>query len=354
LRRADITWPELDIIERSTDYEMNKRNKEEDYLDEAFGTQLSPEERKDIILDRIVKDAGSTSFKTVLAELVAARVTVQSWPDLDSTLNDYKSEILNNIESMWSGTWYETAGITMQLLLALGVKWPELQEFIPAQKISTIRSLLRDIKDDYFDVVLDDITKLYRAGCNWPELEIIKRSAEYEQERKQPDDEEDDLNESIIEGASNDDNLKVIIRIRYYAGLIDLKNILAGVVNWNITVNEWPELLEILDDKKSSILSNMDDVWFSGGGYIQVTTIIKLLKTIGITWEEIENFVEDRKRQTIQQILKDVKYGDFEVARDVIYALYKCKIKWPELEIIERSVARELERQRLDAIDDLN
>lgn len=360
LKKAGIQWPELEVIKKSADHVYDERDKKFNVgnLEESVVDTLTVTQR-DEILDAIAKNAGNFLIRIDLDDLAKIKVTVQDWPELNAILEDYKPEILNNIKTQWDVTRYESAVAILRSLVALGIKWSELREFMRIKKPETIKRLLLDIRDGEYDIVLDDIDKLYRAGCNWSELKIIEHSAEYEYDRERHtdaeidqlappvDDYDEELDESTVSSLSANDKKKLIVRLRYYAGISDLNNVLIDIVNTNITVGEWPELFELLEYKKTNILRDLDDRWCYGGGYLTVTQTIDYLKAIGIDWPEIANFAEDRKRKTIQQLLTDMKVGDYEIAQDIIYALYRAGIKWPELAIIEKSIAHEFKALRL-------
>jgi hypothetical protein len=259
LHRVGIHWPELDIIERSAKAELEKTKElSESFnnIDESAAPKLSGMQRLGI--DRISQCIQTDNVDAALTIATNFRVTIKIMP--------------------------------------------EFGKFIEQKKHIIIKNLLSHISYQYYiSTILGHIEGLHHIGIHWPELDIIKRSANAEKEQH-------NLNEA---------DQSYLSRMR------------------QSEINKVSR--QIQDDNANGALS-----WAGNAGIT-----IEIMPELG-------KFLELKKRTIIKTLLLHIsdRYSSHFILGS-IHRLHSIGIHWPELDTIERSAKAEKERHELNESTDI-
>jgi hypothetical protein len=268
-RWLEISWPELDAIERS----MNAINSQNP-IDEGNERQWSLEEHRMYIWKSNVIDT----------------VELHKIWRLESLLY-YADKINANISSVM----------------------PIIQRYK--------RFIIREILSQLRNTPLSDMRRLIETynkhGIIWPELEIIKASIEADIKSNAHNDVDEgrirnNINkQTYIKNLSDfiDDNS--IDNPNYYNSersiISNIYDLLYYANDYNITINDLPKLNEYLEKYKTKLIINMLE-FIKSGKIDMLSFYIKRLKGVGIQWSEL-----DIINRSVQELTK-TKISENEVA----------------------------------------
>lgn len=176
LRKLGITWPELDIIERSSKANVNedsdsRRQYEIDHILDEIDIQLGN---------------GDSAFITWMYRLKH----YDALPQVKPILEKYKEKVIAYaVKTAREGKILDIVRFK-DLLKEAGVEFPELDTIIEDNKDYIVKMILSKVKLGHKDTPDRIIQQLYKAEINWPELAVIKRSLEAEKKRLGPPDHE--------------------------------------------------------------------------------------------------------------------------------------------------------------------
>lgn len=196
----------------------------------------------------------------------------------------------------------------------------EIAALMKKHKTPVVKRLLQDLKNENTYNLDDYLKTLKQLKLDWPELDIIIKS------------EKTELNESLDAITANN-AMTVLFRI--------LK------VNWQAPkVWERKAYEQFIEDHKEQILDHFkrqaETVWQDKSNMSISTDIFMAmgLQFNGKDWPELKEIFEQNREPIIRQLLKAVKfhYGVEHYAKDILMTLLAMGFKWPELEILKRSM----------------
>lgn len=180
LHAIGIDWPELNAIEKS--FNAGKSIQEND-----IEKQLSHHSHW------ILKQIADNNFTILPSYLLR-----YSYPAVIVTaLNDKKYDILNFVNSLIKKPVWLHAVQFIQGLKHQGLQWTELDAILNDIKTPCIKYMLGIFKSmeyekDDLEYMINIVNSLKKSGVDWPELKIIKDTAETELDHIPPDEEEEE------------------------------------------------------------------------------------------------------------------------------------------------------------------
>ncbi len=162
LKSLKLNWPELDIIIRSIGSSKN--------LYESLDASTA------------------ISAMSLLYRMIGVKYKVpHSWErkEYEQFIDEHKTQIIEFLQQhakTWGGEDITpvSSGLFMIMWLQFnGIDWPEIRDLLEQHKHDVIKMLLSTIKYEggLLRYSKDIFTTLVAMGFNWPELEIVKRSA---------------------------------------------------------------------------------------------------------------------------------------------------------------------------------
>jgi hypothetical protein len=180
LRRLNVSWPELDIFEKSAREEQrridrdNDEDEGDDYIDDHDlheNDSLSPRIKK------IVQYLLNTGHVDVFVRQLEDQGLRDN--EIVVVLEPYAKQIVDKITENKRMPPYAT--YELLLLLQIGARWPVLINSIIRNKHAVVKGLLNDFKENGSDdLCLDSLHSvieiLKSIGITWPDLNVIQDS----------------------------------------------------------------------------------------------------------------------------------------------------------------------------------
>lgn len=225
--------------------------------------------------------------------------------------------------------------------------WPEVREWLDGKKDQLIRDLLANLKEGRDGQSTADftLTRMRKIGLDWPELNIIERSLHADR----PDLKNKEVDEAEKVQTTTDKIMMSMLRLMEEGKPFALENAITQLENLDYGDRE---ILKFLSKHDENISDWADDLLASNAGhnrYRQLDQVMNLVE-IGATWPSLISVLNKHKDVIVRHMLTHLsKAGeDMEWIIDNMDGwckkLRKAGISWPELNVIEKSVDRELTR----------
>ena len=200
---------------------------------------------------------------------------------------------------------------------------PELKKLLEQNRSIIVKKLIEFAENN--PVMLSmDLSTINQLGLDWPELKTDVYRA-YE--------------EHLVNKFDNSYNIKTLYRL-----LQELKE-------HGHSIKDFPRLAKLADDFKYQLLF-FNDTHISNMIWAQVESYwinVKRLIAIGLDWPELtdpESYIRtifnEQKENTVRQILHNLKQSAPEFPLKDIAALRSVGVDWPELDVMERSLNRDI------------
>jgi hypothetical protein len=296
LHKLKITWPELDVINRSIESEFEANGYWKSHVNESYDNQI--EELHDDI-ESIVRTINYLKDNPFW----------NSFPL--NTLSRFHNRIRNNA--------YTTT---------------DVKEALETIKIPIITYLLREIKNKNsidFDI-LHYIKDIHSFGIKWPELDAIIKSYEA-----------DKLNKGLVENSESNEIAKIknnpfdIRNIRNPSEQLQLFAVsLAGdVIQYIKNPTEKVQL--------AAVNKNPFDIKYiiNPSEEVQLAAVKQNILLIFTNINFLDIVYQTYKTNIIKCLLTEISIREF---RDVLYKIdmLQDKVNWPELNIIKNSAEHEV------------
>lgn len=301
-RSVGLDWPELDIIEKSFKKEYPMAYPDPDSIYESPIGQKE-EGRKMVldILDRVNK--GHRGIYYVMYKMDYFNLNLKDWPEVRDWLDDKKNQL--------------------------------------------IKDLLVNMKEGRDGQSTADftLTRMRKIGLVWPELNIIEKSLHSER----PELRDKEVNESESAQTTTHKIILMMLRSMHEGKAFALEQAITRFENLDYGDRE---ILRFLSKHDEDISDWVDDLLAANAGHNrprQLDQVMNLIE-IGATWPSLVAVLNKHKDVIVRHMLTQLsKAGqDTEWIIDNMDGwckkLVKAGIKWPELDIIRRSVDKEQTR----------
>jgi len=347
LRAFDIDWPDLNVIARSVPKTKPVAEALASPLGNiVFGMQNALRQGNDRVVAHRVIDLwrGSTLEKQRASDMLA---------DVDNLVLSYIERQLGS-DDMFA----VQDGLNLVQVLPPSEDWADITTLLNKYKKNIIKYLLKCMQHGEFDIVEYRVPMLHEWGIHWPDLEVLKISAD--------EMEQNDSNDSQLDEADSRADFSTVHRNRSDADgghrfllnadeyVEHIRALLQNGYKNNEAVSElstvgrrrrgaikdWPELAAVINEYKKPLLDiillHFNKEHFSH----RLLDFAGALYAIGVHWPEIKPMIEKNKYK-IMQILRGLieDESDIEFIESQIHALKSYGIKWPDLDIIAKSIA---------------
>lgn len=208
------------------------------------------------------------------------------------------------------------------------------QEYIPAIKQvlekhrATIVKKLKEFAEEQPGMLALDLGTLKKLGLDWPELKPIIYPA-YE--------------------------TYLLNKFDRQYNIVTLYSILMGMKELGHSIDEFPRLKKLIENFKYQLLfhnqTHVSDMVWARVEYYQIN--VKRFKALGLDWPELadpdgyaRSVFDEQKENTVRQILNNMKQSVPEYPLKDIAALRSIGVDWPELDVMERSLNRDVNNRR--------
>jgi hypothetical protein len=236
-----------------------------------------------------------------------------------------KTKMLNSLDNVLSQQGLTPSSVGLINLITnysadIAITMQEIAALMQKHKTPVVKRLLQDFKNDNTYNLSDYLKTLKQLKLDWPEIDIIIKSTRF------------GLNESLDAITANN-AMTVLFRILR--------------VNWQAPkVWERKAYEQFIEDHKQQILDHFrhqaETVWQQDNDMSISTDIFMAmgLQFNGKDWPELKEIFEQNREQIIRQLLKTVKFhqGVNLYAKDILMTLLAMGFKWPELEVLQRSM----------------
>jgi hypothetical protein len=208
------------------------------------------------------------------------------------------------------------------------------QEYIPAIKQvlekhrATIVKKLKEFAEEQPGMLALDLGTLKKLGLDWPELKQVIYPA-YE--------------------------TYLLNKFDRQYNIVTLYSILMGMKELGYSIDEFPRLKKLIENFKYQLLfhnqTHVSDMVWARVEYYQIN--VKRFKALGIDWPELADpdgyartVFDEQKENTVRQMLNNMKQSVPEYPLKDIAALRSIGVDWPELDVMERSLNRDVTNKR--------
>ena len=366
LNDIGIKWPELDVIKKSIDADRKKLTETKNYktnnkIFDHLKNLLVIQGHDYVVLNDIIRITGTKFrtdtqlFKDIIAFLDNHSEDIQRLFDsiLDKGL--YASVFYycirlrkNGVGTNWITGWvedhkhnisnamfgdirrydimYVMSGVSRLIELGINTDW--ILNLINENKSDIMKEILTYVKNNRIGEVSEIIDTLKQANINWPELDVIKKSIYAD--RITP------LNENTPQSnytlASNNElaqlnkylNNNDLFRAITYIKDIDQPKLFNDIIN---LVNEH------INDIQQELVTKLKN-----GAYQSVFYYCQQLIKFGAEVDWIPTMINDNKHAIIIAMLISIRDSYIASVSTGIKFLREMNIKWPEIDIITKSI----------------
>lgn len=337
--RLGIRWPELvtiwnSLMKELKDQDLDEDTQYDDFIDDLQTTMPDAKFSSDDI-DKCLQRLQSSNFAAIQDTISVLTDLGLRHKEITNAIKTKKSEVMAWLMHQLTHNNDSTLGyvVTRQIcqLAEFGITWPEMTKVLDAHKHQIVYNLLSYLKNTngrkVFSDLHDHTNDLGKIGLAWPELQIIQRSMEFELKIH-----------ALTENIEN--------RPDWYDGFVDYigdTNITAAVYTAKaagVNMHNSELLATHLNDWKWYLLRYFERcLGLSFQGFEEIHKEIKLLKSIGVDWPELDTYWDDNKEKVMRQLLMTLKMEDEDAGFytwQEINALRQAGVRWPELDIVMR------------------
>ena len=326
LRRLGVTWPELDVIEKS--YQADRKKLKEDFNDEFDNP--SDEVYIEWFIQEMIAGKPYAAYECMnkLIQLNIDKVEIAKVLNTPRNLEFLTKYV---IYRLWNRTDLMHETVEFLATLPMGIL-DNVKAKINNEKDKLIKYMLEDIRDGYYTGADGTIKVFKYLKLQWPELDIIQKSIKA------------NTSKEISENYENDDiyNYENIVKQLLVLILADEGYDYIDRQNTVILAARKKRLPELCEKYKLEMLEKLEEHICSSEPYNVNNGLHRMcsLANIGCNWPELRVLLDDYKKNIIKQLLIDIKEGADSYYVDM---LKPFKLNWPELIVINKSLAAEKE-----------
>ena len=350
-KKVGVTWPELDVIKKSAS--------SQDITESIHDEFVTAEQIRVLKHNLTHYNNSSDSSFIIINWIIDCERWGNNYKQITNTLSDPKIEHMIKI---WMNAMFKKhTGIqvifnTLYMMCNhhLYVRWTKTNIPFDPNKEIILKTLLTDLKaGDIANSILDHINALIYFGCDWPELNIIKKSIESDKIK---------LHENITSDefvtADEIESLKRTLTRYAKTRYVNSSDAPYALAHWiqqsEIAGNSYKQISNTLSDPN---IEHIIKVWmntmFKGSTNIQGMFNILLTMSnpsIQVRWTKTDIPFESNKKTIIERLLFIIKHFILNsLVIDWVDALKYFGCDWPELDIIKKS----LEADRVPMSEDI-
>lgn len=337
LKRLGVTWPELrqfidtravDIVKHGlTNYSLTTGLDIMKTVDALGIPKSSIEAGIKAVGKRILDDINSMLDENAVQVGIENRFRLFKRFGINYKMKSgpLKTKLLKSLDTVLSQQGLTPSSVGLVNLITnysadIAATMQEIAALMQKHKTPVVKRLLQDFKNDNTYNLNDYLKTLKQLKLDWLELDIIIKSTR------------SGLNESLDAITANN-AMTVLFRILR--------------VNWQAPkVWERKAYEQFIEDHKQQILDHFrhqaETVWPKDNDLSISTDIFMAmgLQFNGKDWPELKEIFEQNREPIIRQLLKTVKFhqGVNSYAKDILMTLLAMGFKWPELEVLKRSM----------------
>ena len=339
-----LTWPEIDTILAS----IHNAYKEQDRIQEA--ESLMPFARREI--DDLVKDTArqigqpntSLALRSMIKQMFDKyKLDPEEFAEFIAPIKD---DIVAFTDANLAGRAVNIGLGDVGMMSRLGVLPQEIKDVVNKNKSPIIKVILEKIKSHSPAHAMEWVEMLNSAGMDWPELGIMRKSADtYERQqqnklqdeyREQQRRQRGDLDESALARAAVNEAKQML-----WSQLPDGNWWTVGRALDNMIYAKVPhsEIFAVLDEYKEDILAQQNRLTQGENSEVLAgVSNLRRLRDIGAGWPEIDQMLTRNKRYIMRAALTEIKGYSTEDYGDELPHIYKnlkkLKVSWPEMAVI--------------------
>ena len=241
-----------------------------------------------------------------------------------------------------------------RMIKDMELPWDSVDSWWTDHKAETVRRLLKLLKKDRYEDVLGIIEDILDdLGLAWPELDVIRRSAQAELDRistrddldENEYDDEDDDGGPIVSMSSPDE--QIVDRMYRWMRAGSWMALQDGISK--LEERRMPDhMIEGLLSQQADSIARWLDSWIKEGSHNNrmIEQAWKLLE-MGARWPSLVQLFNKHKALIVRDMLTQMKTADSMDLEDLeghLRQLSELGMTWPEMDVISRSVNAELDR----------
>ena len=340
LAALGVRWPELGLIRRGMEEEDRRRSQQGMWESIKINDPLDGHKVYNMISQGLMEE--------VVSMLDHRNYKYGDDPSIDRVFDQKINLVQKWMERMLDLS-IADGSYAWRMIKDMELPWDSVDSWWTDHKTETVRRLLKLLKEDRYEDVLgiiDDI--LDDLGLAWPELDVIRRSAQAELERADQNaelDESDDDEESIVRMSSPDERIiDDMFRRMREGSWMALEDAIS-----ELEERRMPDhmILDALSPQADSIARWLDSRIKEGSHNNRMLGQIWKLLEISARWPSLARLVNKHKAMIVRDMLTQIKAADSMDLEDLeghLRQLSELGMTWPEMDVISRSVNAELDR----------
>ena len=340
LAALGVRWPELGLIRRGMEEEDRRRSQQGMWESIKINDPLDGHKVYNMISQGLMEE--------VVSMLDHRNYKYGDDPSIDRVFDQKINLVQKWMERMLDIS-IADGSYAWRMIKDMELPWDSVDSWWTDHKTETVRRLLKLLKEDRYEDVLGIIEDILDdLGLAWPELDVIRRSAQAELERADQNaelDESDDDEESIVRMSSPDERIVDDMFRRMREGSwMALEDAIS-----ELEERRMPDhmILDALSPQADSIARWLDSRIKEGSHNNRMLGQIWKLLEISARWPSLARLVNKHKAMIVRDMLTQIKAADSMDLEDLeghLRQLYELGMTWPEMDVISRSVNAELDR----------
>ena len=340
LAALGVRWPELGLIRRGMEEEDRRRSQQGMWESIKINDPLDGHKVYNMISQGLMEE--------VVSMLDHRNYKYGDDPSIDRVFDQKINLVQKWMERMLDIS-IADGSYAWRMIKDMELPWDSVDSWWTDHKTETVRRLLKLLKEDRYEDVLGIIEDILDdLGLAWPELDVIRRSAQAELERADQNaelDESDDDEESIVRMSSPDERIvdRMFRRMREGSWMA-----LEDAIS-ELEERRMPDhmILDALSPQADSIARWLDSRIKEGSHNNRMLGQIWKLLEISARWPSLARLVNKHKAMIVRDMLTQIKAADSMDLEDLeghLRQLSELGMTWPEMDVISRSVNAELDR----------
>ena len=340
LAALGVRWPELGLIRRGMEEEDRRRSQQGMWESIKINDPLDGHKVYNMISQGLMEE--------VVSMLDHRNYKYGDDPSIDRVFDQKINLVQKWMERMLDLS-IADGSYAWRMIKDMELPWDSVDSWWTDHKTETVRRLLKLLKEDRYEDVLGIIEDILDdLGLAWPELDVIRRSAQAELERADQNaelDESDDDEESIVRMSSPDERIiDDMFRRMREGSWMALEDAIS-----ELEERRMPDhmILDALSPQADSIARWLDSRIKEGSHNNRMLGQIWKLLEISARWPSLARLVNKHKAMIVRDMLTQIKAADSMDLEDLeghLRQLSELGMTWPEMDVISRSVNAELDR----------